>query len=252
MPYKISEEDGKWVVKKKDGGKVIGTTTSKEEAEKMIEAIYANDDKDRSLPSFEKLERRFLLPTISEIRSETDEEGKRRIVGLIPFNRLSDDLGGFKERILPTAFANSLNSSNDIFALLNHNSDERLARRSNGSLKLRQTDNGLYVSLNPTTASWGRDALALIDDDLADGLSFGFNIRASNWTKEEDMPVRNLVDVDLREVSLVYDPAYRDGGMVDTRSLNVVSMDIEQEIRASNNPSYLELYKAKQRYYEKM
>lgn len=42
MPYAIRKSGNKWAVYKKDGGKVVGHTTSRAKAIKMIAAIHAN------------------------------------------------------------------------------------------------------------------------------------------------------------------------------------------------------------------
>lgn len=48
MPYKIRPAGkGKVAVVKRDGGKVVGHTTSKRKAKRMIRAIYANENKIR-------------------------------------------------------------------------------------------------------------------------------------------------------------------------------------------------------------
>src|SRR5690348_746601 len=45
MPYEIREEDGKHCVFKKDSSEKVGCSDSREEAEKQIAAIYANENK---------------------------------------------------------------------------------------------------------------------------------------------------------------------------------------------------------------
>lgn len=42
MPYKIVKEDDKYIVRKKEDNKLIGTHDSREKAKKQIAAIYAN------------------------------------------------------------------------------------------------------------------------------------------------------------------------------------------------------------------
>ena len=151
-----------------------------------------------------------------ELRVE-EEEGATRIVGLIPFNSPSQDLGGFTERILPTAFANSLASGREIKALWNHDHDKPLAARSLGTLRLRQTDKGLAISIKTPDTSWGRDAIECVRSKLCPGMSFGFHTNKDNWTTEAGATVRELVDVDLHEVSAVFNPAYT-ASQVDLRS----------------------------------
>lgn len=43
MPYAIEKDGDHFVVKKKDGGEVVGKSRSRANAEAMIRAIYANE-----------------------------------------------------------------------------------------------------------------------------------------------------------------------------------------------------------------
>jgi len=45
MPYDIRQENGKWTLRKRDDGELMGTHDTKEEAEAQERAIYANEDK---------------------------------------------------------------------------------------------------------------------------------------------------------------------------------------------------------------
>lgn len=45
MPYIVRKEGDKWVVRKRFGGKKVGTTDSKEKARAMIRAIYYSEGK---------------------------------------------------------------------------------------------------------------------------------------------------------------------------------------------------------------
>jgi len=69
-----------------------------------------------------------------EIVIETRASGREAIRGLaIPYNRLSLDLGGFRERILPGSFDKILNRQRgrgEILSYYNHNSDLLLGRES--------------------------------------------------------------------------------------------------------------------------
>ena len=42
MPWTVQKHGGKWAVVKKDGGKVVGTHSSREEAMAHMRALYAN------------------------------------------------------------------------------------------------------------------------------------------------------------------------------------------------------------------
>lgn len=45
MPYLITRNGSKWEVRKKDGGKLVGSTDSETKAQAMVRAIYANEGK---------------------------------------------------------------------------------------------------------------------------------------------------------------------------------------------------------------
>ena len=57
------------------------------------------------------------------------------------FNVLSEDLGGFRERIAPGAFTGVLDA--DVRLLVNHDPDRILARTKSGTLRMSQDDTGL-------------------------------------------------------------------------------------------------------------
>src|SRR5438874_622982 len=59
------------------------------------------------------------------------------------YNTLSQDLGGFRERISPTCFRNSMKRGTDTVCLWNHDSGDPLARVSNGMLELDDSGDGL-------------------------------------------------------------------------------------------------------------
>lgn len=50
MPYSVKKERGKWVVRKRLTGKLIGTHDSKEMAQAQIRAIYASEKRIKWAP----------------------------------------------------------------------------------------------------------------------------------------------------------------------------------------------------------
>lgn len=155
----------------------------------------------------------------SEIRA--DESGNT-IFGMIPFNTLSQDLGGFRERILPSAFQMTLDTGSEVWSYFQHDSDKVLARRSTGTLGLTRTDDGLQVEISPSNTTWSRDTLEVIAHGDSDGFSFGFWVLEDRWIKEDDQIVRELVSVSLGEVSVVYNPAYLQEAQISVRAMNKV------------------------------
>jgi HK97 family phage prohead protease len=80
----------------------------------------------------------------SQLTVEKRYIGKSKISGYSAvFDRLSEDLGGFREKIKPGAFKNALAGS-DVRALFNHDSNYILGRESAGTLQLHEDSKGLY------------------------------------------------------------------------------------------------------------
>jgi HK97 family phage prohead protease len=125
------------------------------------------------------------------------------------FNQLSDDLGGFREKIVPGAFAETLKTQ-DVRALWNHENDLVLGRMSAGTLELQEDDTGLAFKNTPPDTTWFRDRLVSLKRKDVTGASFGFYTDADEWTTEADgTRIRVLKKVTLVEVSPgVTFPAY--------------------------------------------
>jgi HK97 family phage prohead protease len=124
------------------------------------------------------------------------------------FNSLSDDLGGFRERILPGAFRRAINSKMDVRALINHDPSKIIGRSTAGTLNLEEDSKGLAFSCKLPDTSYARDLKIAIDRGDISQCSFGFVARQDRWTP--DRQVRELLDVDLFDVSTVTYPAYPD------------------------------------------
>lgn len=149
-----------------------------------------------------------------ELREGSDG-GPSKLVGYAAvFNRFSENLGGFVEKIAPGAFRTSLEGGDDILAYMNHEGGlSQLGRRSNGTLTLVEDDIGLRVEITPPDTTAGRDALTLVSRGDVQNMSFGFSVRedGDEWIERDDgMYERTLNSVRLFEVSPVSTPAYPD------------------------------------------
>lgn len=123
------------------------------------------------------------------------------------FNSMSEDLGGFREIILPGAFKNALND--DVRALYNHDSNYLLARTTSGTLELKEDDKGLYYRFEMPNTSYGNDLLELYRRGDLTQSSFGFTVDKDSWRMEEGQHVRYIESVSsLFDVSAVVYPAY--------------------------------------------
>ena len=123
------------------------------------------------------------------------------------FNSMSEDLGGFREIILPGAFKNAL--GDDVRALYNHDSNYLLARTTSGTLELKEDDKGLYYRFDMPNTSYGNDLLELYRRGDLTQSSFGFTVEKDSWRMEDGQHVRYIESVSsLFDVSPVVYPAY--------------------------------------------
>lgn len=156
-------------------------------------------------------EREIRNVSIKECRSELKEEnGKRYIVGRIPYDSVSGDLGGYREIILRGAFDKTINDGADVKALLNHDDSRILGRIKNGTLKLESRGDGLYCSIELGNQTYANDLWESIRRDDVNTLSFGFQKIKDSWEHEPGKTsTRKLHEVKLLEVSYgVTFPAY--------------------------------------------
>jgi HK97 family phage prohead protease len=151
--------------------------------------------------------RSFALGDV-EVRADASQPVIRGYAAV--FNRLSQNLYGFREQIAPGAFTETL--TGDVRALWQHDTAQVLGRTKNNTLRLWEDDKGLGFELIPPDTQVGRDAVALIGRGDVDQMSFGFNVPTGGdeWTEGEGMPVRTVRKATLYEISPVTFPAYTD------------------------------------------
>ena len=126
-------------------------------------------------------------------------------------------MGQFLERICKGAFKRALERNNDVRLLLNHDESKDLGGTKDGNLELTEDNIGLHARATITDPDVVRKAK---NGDLV-GWSFGFYDKDVEQKRDEDgMPLRNVKDLDLKEVSLLDNtktPAY-DGTLVMVRA----------------------------------
>lgn len=158
------------------------------------------------------MERRFVNPTVVELRAE-DRDGKPVLTGYaaryeslsVPLN---DGDGEFREVLAPGAFKRSLESDQDLVALAHHDSTMVLGRRSAKTLKAWEDDKGLRVEIIPPDTSLGRDIVELVRRGDLGAMSFGFEVVDDEVRSEGGEVIRTVKDLNLFEVSIVTWPAY--------------------------------------------
>ena len=126
-------------------------------------------------------------------------------------------VGQFVERICKGAFARALKRNDDVRILLNHDPERDLGGTKDGNLKLEEDNIGLRAEATITDPEVVENAKK---GNLV-GWSFGFVDRdVENKRDEDGMPLRDVKDLDLIEVSILDKskiPAY-DGTLVAVRA----------------------------------
>ena len=151
---------------------------------------------------------------------------------------LTDRLGQFVERICKGAFKKALSRADDVRILLNHDWDRDLGGTADGNLELNEDAIGLHARAIIKDADVVKKAR---NGDLV-GWSFGFSDREVESGEEKGLPLREVRDLDLYEVSLIDRskvPAY-DGTLVavrtadNSKALNISDV-IEGNIRVTED-----------------
>lgn len=148
-----------------------------------------------------------------EIRTHGSLQGNgKTLTGYCAVFNSEANLGDFSEVIRAGAFSKSLGSGSNIRALYHHDSQALLGTTKGGTLQLREDAHGLTFTLALPDTSHGRDLAILVDRGDVSGCSFGFRVRdgGDRWEQRGVQLVRELLDVDLQEITLTADPAYKD------------------------------------------
>jgi HK97 family phage prohead protease len=124
------------------------------------------------------------------------------------FNSNYEIAPGMSESIAPGAFSRTL--SNDVRALINHDTTLVLGRTKANTLELREDSHGLWgkITINPNDG----DAMNLyerVKRGDVDQCSFGFDLKEQDTEIRDDGAVHwTIKDLDLFEVSCCTFPAY--------------------------------------------
>lgn len=164
-------------------------------------------------------------------------EEERIIEGYaIVFNELSEDLGGFREMIMPEAVTQELIDKSDIYYLFNHSDNSIPLARCNhgvGSLELTIDDKGLKYRFNCLNTEFYQ----LVQRGDLSKSSFAFSLPKDGsgeiWEKSQEYNyVRKIVKIEqLFDCSAVLVPAYSQTELY-ARNLNKKEID----------PSYYQHY----------
>lgn len=157
------------------------------------------------------IERR-IIPTAVEVRAKAS--GENVLVGYAAlYDTLSEDLGGFREKLKKGCFSRALQEKQDVLARAEHDSRLLLGRTSSGTLRLSADDKGLRYEVDCPDTQAGRDIAELVRRGDVKQSSFAFIIpdpkENVEWDRSEDGEIiRTILDVDLVDVAPVAMPAY--------------------------------------------
>lgn len=170
-------------------------------------AVCLNQWKEEQKDMNPEIERRNI--DLVEFRLVQEENQKPKIAGhAAMFDKLSEPLFGFREKISPGAFAGTI-KKDDVRALFNHDPNYVLGRNKAKTLRLKEDDLGLYIEIDPPEASWAKDLIESIRRGDISQMSFGFITMKDEWEHFKNKEsIRTLVEVKLFDVSPVTYPAY--------------------------------------------
>ncbi len=160
-----------------------------------------------------KIKQTRSLQTELKTRAEPDAQDMYIEGYFAVFGRETELWPGAYEEIAPDAFTDTM--SNDIRALINHDTTLVLGRTKANTLELKTDNYGLWgrVKINPNDT----DALNIyerVKRGDVDQCSFGFNIVEEETEWRDDGTVKwRLTKVDLHEVSICTFPAYESTGV---------------------------------------
>lgn len=131
---------------------------------------------------------------------------------------LTSRIGRFIERICKGAFGKAIKRNDDVHILLNHDWQRDLGSTKKGNLELNEDNIGLHARATITDP----DVVKKARNNELVGWSFGFRDRDVENSVERGLPLREVRDLDLYEVSILdrsMKPAY-DGTLVSARSID--------------------------------
>jgi HK97 family phage prohead protease len=130
--------------------------------------------------------------------------------------------GGFIERFVRGAFSRAIDARQDTALLINHDANRLMARISSGTLRLRDTEDGLEFDADLPDTEDARTAYAAIQRGDMHQCSVSWSGQDADWDSDVDpadrtkkLPRRTIRNIEtLHDVSAVTFPAYSDTKVV--------------------------------------
>lgn len=127
-----------------------------------------------------------------------------------PYNRMSLDLGGFREMYSIGCFAAWLASGADACAVLQHDPMYILGRQSADTAKFYETDTGLWFECEAPATQWASDLLTSMRRGDVTGSSAAFFIDHARWEYRNGTKIRIIEKARLVEGSIANFALYPD------------------------------------------
>jgi HK97 family phage prohead protease len=156
------------------------------------------------------IERRISTGGGAKLSSDFDEtrgQSSRMLTGYASvFNQLSENLGGFREKVQPGAFSRTIKAG-DIRLLLNHEGLP-LARTTARNLRLSEDGHGLRfeADVDESDPDFAR-IIPKIRSKTLSQMSIGFVCVSDTWDHSRPS-IRTVLEAELLEISVVTFPAY--------------------------------------------
>lgn len=145
---------------------------------------------------------------VDKLAVEKRDDSAGTLVGHAAVFNTETEIGAwYREKIKPGAFAESI-GRDDVRALFNHDPNYVLGRNKAGTLRMKEDDTGLAVSIDLPDTTFARDLAVTIARGDVTQMSFGFETEVEEIERGDEMPLRTLVKVRLWDVSPVTYPAY--------------------------------------------
>lgn len=186
-------------------------------------------------------EKRIFISTLTLEKRDGDESKNTLIRGhAAVFDKLSENLGGFREKIAVGAFDDVL--SDDVRALFNHDANIILGRSSAKTLNVSVDPAGLSYEIDPPDTQGARDLIISIKRGDVRESSFAFHVEDDSWDEDEDgRMVRTIKKIKrLLDVSPVTYASYPDATVAMRRldvwkkSVGLPAPNYESELRKLN------------------
>lgn len=172
-----------------------------------------------------------------------NEDGSKKLIGTpIVYDKISENLGWFREKIAIGAAKEALEKS-DVRLLYGHNMDSilPLGRTSAGTLRAKETINGVEIEADPPDTQFARDLILAIERGDVQDMSFGFRVSDDDWSLADGEELRTIKKIDeIFDFSYVAFPAYTDTSAA-TRSFNLYKTAGKGDITTEDENLEIEL-----------